>query len=171
MINKDEIAADFNKVFDAFINAIKIFDEKDFNKIPFEDSWTAGQVVQHIILANDGFDGVLNAEVKDTDRPFDALKSQLKSIFLNFGTKMKSPEFILPALKDYDKDRHILKIENIKAGILKAINDLDLTKTCMSFELPGLGHLTRYEAIYFVIYHTERHAHQLNEIYKFLKTN
>lgn len=170
-MDKDEIIIDFSKVFAALEKTVELFNESSFNEIPFEGSWTPGQVVEHILWSDAGFVEVLNAEVDDTVRPIDELKTQLKTIFLNFGTKMKSPDFILPELKEYDKDKHLIKINQIKEGILKAINELDLTKTCVSFALPGLGNLTRYEAIYFVIYHTERHTHQLNEIYRFLKTS
>lgn len=169
MIAKEEVKNDLITVFSAFERAINLFNDDNFNSTPFENSWTPGQVVEHIILANEGFASVLNAEVATTDRPFDEKKAQIKAIFLNFGTKMQSPAFILPALKTYNKTASILKIATIKAGIAKAVNDLDLSKTCLAFELPGIGKLTRYEAIYFVIYHTQRHAHQLNEIHRFLK--
>ncbi|RZL48810.1 MAG: DinB family protein [Pedobacter sp.] len=169
MINKDEIAADFNQAFAELDKAIKLFTDKDFNVIPFADSWTAGQVAEHILLSNDGFGEVLNDKVEDATRAVDHLKIQLKEILLNFENKMKSPEFILPALKDYDKQVQLTKSSKIKNAMLKSINDLDLSKMCVSFPLPGLGFLTRLEAIYFVIYHTERHAHQLNEIYRFIR--
>lgn len=169
VINKDEILADFIKAFSSLENTIELFDDKDFNKVPFAGSWTAGQVAQHILLSDEGFVEVLNDKVAITERAVDEFKPQLKAIFLNFETKMKSPDFVLPELKDYDKEAHLLKVVKIKDGMAKAINDLDLGKTCSSFSLPGLGYLTRYEAIYFVIYHTTRHAHQLNEIHRFLK--
>jgi hypothetical protein len=169
-MEKDIIISDFNEVFSDLTNAVSGFDYKSYNEIPFKGSWTPAQVTQHIILASEGFVKVLNAEVVDTERPIDEKKAQIKAIFLNYGTKMKSPDFILPELKDYDKDKHLSKIAVIKEGILKAINDLDLGKTCMSFELPGMGHLTRLEAICFVTYHTERHVHQLQEIHRFQKS-
>lgn len=169
MINKDEIANELSEALSELLNAVELFDEIQYNKIPFENSWTAGQVVAHLSLSNNGFLDVLNAQVADTSRSIDEQKPQLKAIFLNFGNKMKSPDFILPQLKAYDREMQLSEIVKIRAGLIKAINDLDLSKTCISFPLPGLGNLTRLEAIYFVIYHTERHTHQLKEIYHFLK--
>lgn len=164
------ISSDFNKVFSDLATTVEGFEYKSYNEVPFDGSWTPAQVTQHVVLASEGFVKVLNAEVKDTERAIDEKKSQIKAIFLDYGTKMKSPDFILPELKEYDKERHLAKIEIIQEGITKAINDLDLSKTCLSFELPGMGHLTRLEAIYFVTYHTERHVHQLKEIHRFQKS-
>ncbi|TKC06559.1 DinB family protein [Pedobacter polaris] len=169
MINKEEVKNDFIKVFSAFENSIHLFDDQNFNTVPFAESWTPGQVVRHVVLASDGFEHILKGEVKDTERPFDELKPRVKADFLNFGIKMKSPDFILPKMKDYDKEQLTTKIRSIKEAIVHEIDALDLTKTCLGFEIPGYGFFTRYEAIYFVIYHTQRHNHQLNEIYRFLK--
>ena len=169
MINKEETAKELSEALSGLLKAVELFDEIQYHKIPFENSWTAGQVVAHLSLSNNGFLEVLNAKVADTARAIDELKPQLKAIFLNFGNKMKSPDFILPKLKAYDQETQRSEIGKTKEAFLKAINDLDLSKTCVSFPLPGLGNLTRLEAIYFVIYHTERHTNQLKEIYRFLK--
>ena len=168
-MEKETILNDFNGIFDALATTVGLYNDQNFNEIPFEGSWTPAQVTQHIILASKGFAGVLNAEVKDTERPIDEKIGALKSIFLNFGTKMKSPDFIKPSLQDYDREAHLSQLKNIQSDIDQAIRSLDLSKTCISFELPNMGFLTRLEAIYFVVFHTQRHTNQLNEIHQFLK--
>lgn len=140
-------------------------DTVDVNKVPFEGSWTAGQLVQHLILANGGFAEVINGSVIETNRPADLKVAQIKEIFLNFDTKFDSPEFIYPQEKDYDKIQQLDELRRIQTDLGKAINTLDLTKTCNSFELPGMGYLTRLEGLYFVTYHTQRHTKQLAHIY------
>jgi hypothetical protein len=55
-------------------------------------------------------------------------------------------------------------LEEIKATIDHAIQTLELSRTCLAFEIPVYGFLTRTEAIYFVIYHTQRHIQQLKNI-------
>jgi hypothetical protein len=168
-MNKDALITSFNETFSDLEDTISLFDDYRFNQIPFEGSWTPGQVVEHIKLANGGFVHVLNGEVATTERPIDEKVATLKDIFLNFNTKLKSPDFIKPPIHDYDKEQLLVEISAIKKKIAKEIPALDLSKTCMSFELPGMGHLTRLEAIYFVIFHTQRHVHQLKNIYQYLK--
>ncbi|WP_379090055.1 DinB family protein [Pedobacter sp. UC225_65] len=168
-MNKEIILKDFRDTFSALINSIAAFDDESFNTVPFENSWTAGQVGQHLILANTGFAAVLNAKVKDTDRKIDELVARLQADFLNFDIKMQSPDFIHPEKKDYNKADQLAKMKEIEEVTIKEIAVLDLSKTCLAFELPGYGFLTRLEAIYFVIYHTQRHTQQLNRIHNAIK--
>lgn len=168
-MNKDIIIAENNDTFHRLASAIELFENQNFNSVPFKGSWTAAQVVEHILLSATGFVQVINAEVKPAERAIDELVPQIKSIFLNFGTKMQSPDFILPPLKDYDREAQLTAVKKVAGDLEKSIATLDLNQTCVSFQLPGMGFLTRYEAIYFVIYHTQRHVHQLEEIHRFLK--
>ncbi len=98
-----------------------------------------------------------------------ALKDKIKASFLDFTIKMKSPDFIVPADKNYKKDELLKILENFRLKINLAIETLDLAKTCLAFELPVLGFLTGLESIYFILYHTQRHIQQLKNIYQKLK--
>jgi hypothetical protein len=79
---------------------------------------------------------------------------------------MKSPDFVVPPDTSYNKEELLHSLEDIKAKIKQAIETLDLTKTCLAFELPVYGFLTRLEAVYFILYHTQRHIHQLKNIHQ-----
>ncbi|MDQ7950125.1 MAG: DinB family protein [Pedobacter sp.] len=170
-MNKDLLIQEVKETFDGFMATVAKFDAATYNKVPFENSWTAGQVVQHIVLASQGFVQVLNGETKDTDRPFDQQIPVIKEIFLNFNSKLKSPDFILPEARDYDKDAHLALLDKINTAMMEAIPSLQLDQLCLGMELPNMGHLTRFEAIYFVIYHAQRHHHQLKNIAAFLKVS
>lgn len=164
----ETILLDTDRTFTTLLQAASSFDEEKLNQIPFSDSWTAGQVVQHLILANTGFIEVMQGPVKDAGREPDQLVAQIRADFLNFDTKMKSPDFILPLPIDYSKQRQLGTLENIKSSLINLIQTMELDKICLTFELPGYGFLTRIEAIYFVNYHSQRHTHQLNNIYHHL---
>jgi uncharacterized damage-inducible protein DinB len=163
-MDKQRIAQEVERTFDALISTVTAIEAQYYNAVPFEGSWTAGQVVQHINLSNDGFVAVIDGEVADIDRLADEKVANLKDIFLNYEIKMKSPAFILPKLERYDQDAQLVKINAIKTRMSEQTETLPLDKSCISFELPGMGFLTRLEAIYFVIYHTQRHTHQLHAI-------
>lgn len=168
-MEQEKILSEFNQTFTDFESAVAVFDDVNINQIPFAGSWTAGQVAQHLILGNKGFADILGATVKDTDRAIDGLIPQLKEIFLNFEVKLNAPDFILPPQRDYKKSELLPAIQNIRETIVTTIHTLPLDKTCVAFELPTLGYLTRLEAIYFVIYHTQRHIRQLKKIYELVK--
>ncbi|TCC85807.1 DinB family protein [Pedobacter hiemivivus] len=163
-MNKNEIVKELKSTITEFQQLISSFDEQQLNAVPFEGSWTPAQVARHICKANSGFAEALNGPVQDTDRAPDQSVKTIERIMLDFTTKMNAPAFILPEMKAYNKERLINTLEDIKVDVSKAVTDLDLTQTCLSFELPGLGQVTRLEAVYFMIYHTQRHAHQLKNI-------
>jgi hypothetical protein len=90
---------------------------------------------------------------------------KIKTVFSDFTRKLKSPDFLVPQKKDYNKDNLLSILRKLKASLEDIIETANLDETCTLFEIPGgLGHLTRQEALAFVIYHTQRHVHQLKNI-------
>jgi len=153
-----------DKTLTDFITVLSSIPEEKINTIPFAGSWTAAQDAQHVILSADGSVQLLNGPIKDTDRDFEQNVAQLRGMFLNFDLKFQSPESIRPEEKNYDKQQLINTLQQIKGDYLKAIETLDPTKTCLMFEFPGSGHITRAEAVAFTNTHTIRHLHQLKNI-------
>jgi uncharacterized protein YndB with AHSA1/START domain len=166
MINmeKQQLKKQITETFLALHSAIEQFRQETFNIVPFENSWSAGEVVEHIRLSATGFADMLFDKVEPTDRPTDKWLSEIKSIFLNFERRMKSPDFILPNIGNYSKDSFSNQLKAIEEKLTKAVDELDLSQLCISFDVPYFGNFTRLEAIYFALYNTQRHAHQLNQI-------
>lgn len=161
-----EISKEAINALSGLITIFSAFEPEQINVIPFEGSWTAGQVVQHMVKANSGFVDILRGPAKDTERNPDEIEPQIKNDFLNFNIKMTAPDFLVPEAKNYDKNELVSGLKNIRESVVNATETLDLTKTCMAFELPVYGFLTRQEAIYFITCHTLRHTHQLKNIYQ-----
>ncbi|SDD51040.1 DinB family protein [Pedobacter soli] len=154
----------------ALENLFSNFSAKQVNEVPFAGSWTAGQLANHLIMANGGFVEVINGPTTETSKPADIMVESIKNDFLNFNIKFDSPEFIYPENRDYNQEELLIKLKQIRNNVAEVITKLDLTKTCTAFELPVYGFLTRLEAIYFIIYHTQRHTQQLKNIYSRLDT-
>jgi hypothetical protein len=163
-MNINATVMEANQTFNKLGELLSSIDESKINKIPFEGSWTAAQVAQHVILSAGGFVELLNGPVRDTDRDPEAYVDNLRSTFLNYDIKMQSPAFVIPETREYEKEVLMSTLGNIREGLLQSIVSLDTTKTCTAFEIPGSGYLTRAEGITFAIVHTERHAHQLGKI-------
>ncbi|MEO8770967.1 MAG: DinB family protein [Ferruginibacter sp.] len=160
----EEILIDFKESSMGLLETISLFRDDQFNTIPFKDSWTAGQVAEHIFKSESGISGLLNGKNKPTLRMPDENVQQIKNIFLDFSTKMKSPEFILPS--EEKKERNDL-YKNLKASsekIEQLAGSLDLTKTYYDFPFPGIGELTGIELMTFITCHAKRHTHQLKKI-------
>lgn len=149
--------------FSNLIDTIEKFDDTSLNQEPFESSWTAGQVANHIIKSTRE---IPDQKVAEADRSPDEKVESLKNMFLDFSIKMESPEFILPERKEYHKEDIIKQIENIKVAHIAIIKSKDLSALCLDTELPVFGFLTRYEWLSFITFHTQRHQNQLEHIYK-----
>lgn len=159
-----ELNTEIKETAASLLQTLAAFSKEQLNKVPFEGSWTAGQVGEHLVKAVSA--GLLYGNTTETERPPDVMVKPLRDQFLNFSIKMKSPDFIIPSDGPHEKEAVINDLRKIWEDIAEAADTLDLTKTCLDFELPGAGHLTRLEWLNFMVAHTKRHTHQLNNIYK-----
>jgi hypothetical protein len=162
---KDQTTSHINTAFDNFITAFDRFTAEQINIVPFEDSWTAGQVAEHIIKATGGLP---DNKTQPAERPAHAKVHEIESVFLNFDIKMKSPDFIVPGNKVFNKEKMLERLNKTKLFHINKIRDTDLTELCLDFALPGMGHFTRYEWYRFIAAHCRRHTRQLQRIYRSL---
>jgi hypothetical protein len=158
LINEVEnTAGELLQVIDGFEQAV-------FNEVPFEGSWTPGQVTEHIFLSAAGILTAVNGRTTPTERDAGQMVAPLREAFLNFNIKMQSPDFILPSETPKDKAALLHSLKETFAGIAKAAGTEDLNATCLDFEMPTVGMLTRLEWISFAVVHTQRHIWQLKKI-------
>lgn len=163
---KIETLNEVTETTDELLNLISAMSEEQLNKIPFEGSWTAGQVTDHISQSFGGVIQIVNDGAVPTEREPGKKIELIKSIFLDFATKMTSPDFVLPSQPPHKKAILVSDLSSMQDQIAKAIRTLDLTELHTQFEIPGFGKFTRLEWINFLIYHMQRHIHQIKNIQK-----
>lgn len=156
----------FAVVNESLLHLVNSFSEKGFNTIPFEGSWTAAQVTDHITKSNKSIVQALSLEGKPADRKPDERTPELAKIFLDFKTKLKSPDFILPTQDYYQKASLIVALESSIGKLKEATSNASLTD---AIEHKAFGEITKLELLYFVIYHTQRHMHQMQHIYEIVE--
>src|SRR5438067_693566 len=93
---KNDLTGELLTTKDNLLHVLDFFDNENINTVPFEGSWTAGQVAQHILKSASGVSAALNGPVKTANRDPGQHLKLLGDIFLNFDIKMKSPDFVLP---------------------------------------------------------------------------
>jgi hypothetical protein len=162
-LNNEKLFIALDKEFSEVINLISSANEKEINIIPFENSWTAGQLVSHITKSNKAIAQALDMEGKPCDRDPASRIEKIKKIFLDFSVKFKSPEFIVPADGPFKKDILINNYRSSCDQIKERRNKVDLTEI---ISLPAFGEVTKFEILYFVVFHTQRHIRQLKNILK-----
>lgn len=161
-----ELNTEIKETSTALLQTLSAFNNEQLNKVPFEGSWTGGQVGEHLIKAVSA--EILYCTITETERPPDVFVQPLRDEFLNFDIKMESPDFILPSDGPHDKDAEMKKLQSAWEELAEAAETLDLTKTCVDFAIPGMEPMTRLEWLNFYIAHTKRHTHQLKKIYNAL---
>jgi hypothetical protein len=164
VIKKDIILSELEAVTGKLLHLLSSFDQEQLNAIPFEGSWTPAQVGHHLYKSYKGLPQLLQAPAKPTERDPAQNAERIKKDFSDLQTKMKAPEFVVPELKIYDREMLLKNLQNTLTSIAETAQSLDLTKTCTAFSFPVYGELTRLEWLYFVIYHTKRHHHQLEKM-------
>jgi len=140
---------------------IAALDGDKINSIPYKDSWTAGQLVQHVKKSISGMAKAMAMETKPAGRDVAERIPELQKIFLDFSSKMQSPEFIIPEPGPYQKQSSIDELKNSLQQFKAAAGNTDLDG--LAEGLP-FGPITKLEMLHFVLYHTQRHLNQLKKI-------
>lgn len=147
---------------------VKTFEAADFNRIPFEGSWSAAQVSEHLLKSMALIHHMVNDTTAPTLRDMKEHVPYLREIMEDMKTKAQSSPELLPGDQPINQQDILEQLAQHRDNILEDIHDLDLSETCTSGEFPGIGYITRLELISFAAFHTGRHIRQMENIYKIL---
>jgi hypothetical protein len=160
---QQELFQEIEMTISQFVDMVLMLDNNRLNEIPYEDSWTAGQLCNHILKSTVGVVQAMKIDGKKTNRNSSEKIAELKNIFLNFSNKFQSPDEIVPDDGPFEKQKTI-------DDLTKCLKDLNFysSNTDLSEEMDGgpLGSITKYELLHFVLYHSQRHLRQLKRIYE-----
>ena len=166
-LDTNEILAETSDAISQIADLMSDVDEDKVNTIPYEGSWTAPQLLRHVTKSINGMTKALQMDAKPAERDPGEKIEQLQKIFLDFSRKLTQPDFIVPEERIYEKQASIEELhqsfDRFKESIVSA-NLSDLVEG-----LP-LGPITKLEIIHFVLYHTQRHLHQMTKICAALKS-
>ena len=161
---KQKLTTEFEETTLDLVATLSNFTQEEFNKIPFEGSWTAGQVAEHLFKSESNVTRVLKGNSKETDRdPFEKT-AIIQSIFLDYTKKLQSPEFILPSNEAKNKEHFINGFDSTRKELRYSIQNTDLTRTFTDYPFPQVGEFTGWEWICFAVCHSRRHIRQMKMI-------
>ena len=164
----EQLLKDTHSTFGELYRSMNLFKDEQVDRVPFEGSWTPGQVMEHMYKALAGIPRLCLGDTQEAQRAQDEKAQGIRSLFLDFSTKFKSPDFIEPTETQHDKTRLLAQFKKTEADFVEVIAGQDLSRLCAGAELPGFGQLTCYEWLDFGLVHTQRHIRQLNNIFKTL---
>lgn len=153
----------FSAVTDELLELLKKFSPAELNIAPIRDKWTAGQIGDHLFKSY-AVVRTLKGGLTISERPPDQKVEEIRNLFLDFSIEMDSPEAILPSEEFLHKEALIEGLRERIEQLRQIVNKEDLTFICTDFAIPEYGHFTRLEWIYFTIFHTQRHNHQVKNL-------
>jgi DinB superfamily len=173
ILNTKEFFASLDETSSGLLQLISSADSTTINTIPsdsyrIKNSWTAAQLASHVTKSNKAIVQALNMEGKKANRNPAERVPELKKIFLDFTTKFNSPEFIRPKQDTYQKEALIADLKKSNEQLKELRSKINLSEI---ISLPAFGEITKLELLHFVLYHTQRHVHQLKNIFHALKEN
>ncbi|MEP7371783.1 MAG: DinB family protein [Chitinophagaceae bacterium] len=163
ILHREDLITPLQKTTDELVALLDLFSEKTINTVPFEGSWTAAQVADHITRSNTSITKALLLKGTAINRNPGERIEELKELFLNFRNKLKSPDFIVPAQDIYERET---VIGHLKQSVQKMQEISTTTNLSEMINHPAFGDITKFEVLHFVLYHTQRHIHQLEKIFQ-----
>ncbi|MBD3583709.1 DinB family protein [Flavobacterium selenitireducens] len=164
----ERLTSQISPTFESMVAAVSSFSDAEFNAVPFAKSWTGGQVAEHVKLSIEGIPELFAAETAASDRDPEEKIEMVAGVFLDFDKKYESPESIVPEEKTYDRQDYLKFYKDFLRTLGELAANLDMSRICLGFEIPGFGPMTRLEFLSFVLFHTQRHVRQMENIRKAL---
>ncbi len=165
-LSKTQLTMQLDEAASELTALMSALDESQVNSVPYENSWTAGQLLRHVTKSINGMAKALIMPSKPAERDAGEKIQGLKDTFLDFSKKMQSPEFIVPENGPYEKQTAIKELQQALEQLKENADQADLTELVEG--LP-LGPITKLEIVHFSLYHTQRHLHQMKKICAALK--
>lgn len=160
----EPIINEFESAVNTTVTLLSKLNHEELNSVPFKRSWTAAQAADHLIKAGTGMDKLLAAPAPAATRRPDEKAKEFRDLFLDFTTKMQSPDFILPDKDAYEKEWLIKNLEEVKNTTVSAAKKASLNEVPQLQEGHPLQGTTKLELLYFMAYHTQRHNRQIENI-------
>ncbi|MGO1521751.1 MAG: DinB family protein [Sphingobacterium sp.] len=156
------------EVFHQDLNrALSQFSNTTLNTVPFEKSWTAGQVAEHIMNSQLYIITQLSqGPVSIADRLYDQEVNTIQEIFRDMESKTKTDESIAPGPPPHSLKTLQKALQKQKNQQIDIIKTKKLREFSTILEFPGIGHLSLYEWMHMMIEHGQRHSRQIADIYK-----
>jgi hypothetical protein len=165
VLEKNLIIKDISQSSTNFLTTIKDTPVEHFNSKPTHDSWSAAEVVEHVVKVEYLLNIILlgNRKAANNRKPDEKIET-IKAAFQDYEKKYTAYGPIIPDTNLKDKDELVIKFEKNRINLKEIIKKEDLSLICLDFNHGVFGELTVFEWIYFNIYHSERHRHQIQNI-------
>src|SRR4026208_2195192 len=91
-MEKERLIEVLEKTTRQIMEKVQRFDEVEINDIPYANSWTAAQVADHLTKSNNSIAKAMLLNGTTINRNPAARVDELQKVFLDFDSRLKSPD-------------------------------------------------------------------------------
>lgn len=149
----------------SFLGLFEQFPADKLHLAPSPGSWSAAQVLEHLLIVESGVNNVMLAppQAKEERNP-DEKVAYIAQIFNDMDRRYQAGAQIHPRGKQIPAEELIEKFRSVREKLIQIIEDQNLAISCGAFTHQVFGNLTRLEWVHFNIIHARRHREQLKRI-------
>lgn len=160
----DRLIIDSNHNIEYLSECLSDMSETQCKQIPEEGKWCVQQILEHLYLTETAVYELCSVEGRDTDRsPFEKIIS-IRNHFGDHSKHYSSLEMLSPCDTTKSVTDLLGNIKEIRSRLIEEGNSRSWSEEYTAFKHPLVGSMTRYEWVYFNIYHLDRHTHQIRSI-------
>ena len=159
--DKKELITAIHVVLMQLAGFVQSLPEEQINKVPFKNSWTAAQLLAHVLKSVAGMAAAIGKPGKPAHREPTKRVIELKQVFLDVTKKLPSPEIVVPEQKNYYKHELIKELQSRLKKLKEVTATADVSEIAEG--LP-FGEISKTEILHFLVYHSQRHLYQMNKI-------
>lgn len=131
-----KVVNEFQTVIKELLTGLTLFSDEQLNKSPFPESWTAGQVGDHLFKSFSAWI-IIKGNTTSVERAYDLNCKPLSDLFLDYSIKMSvnPSDFNYPTNDYISKTKLITDIKKVTESIINFSNKCDLSLLCTDFEI------------------------------------
>lgn len=138
--------------------------EQLYIKTPAEGKWSIQQILDHLAVTESVIVNLSHGPASENGRDATAVVNIIKEAFGDHTKVFPNPQPVNPSGQLKSIEEFLNLIERNRLAFLDEIQSKGAQFVLDLFPHPLTGTMTRLEWLYFNIYHTERHIHQIKMI-------
>jgi len=135
-----------------------------YKRHPEEGKWSIQQILEHLSVTEKGVLFMGQGQTTETDRDPSIIIHKVRDFLGDHTNKRPAPAPVIPPGEDKSMAEFLSIIEDTRAAFIEQAKEKGWHEILDAFPHPLTGAMTRLEWMYFHIYHTERHLHQIKQI-------
>lgn len=158
------VSRDLDASTNGLIQMLKGLSPDVFNQHPDKKSWSVADVIEHLLKLEGGINGLLLGPTTTGERDPEGKVLRIEEVLFDFDKKLSAGELVKPSAGEKQKDSLIAQMAESRKKLAKIAGEKDLKLIYTGFRHPIFGLLSGIEWVYFAIYHSQRHLHQIKKI-------